>query len=600
MAAKRIARLNEEAAHSAPPGSSATGMRTHMCGELREGDVGDRVRLCGWVATRREHGEHLAFVDLRDHSGVTQCVVRGSVEARSEWVLQVEGTVRRRPAGNENPELPTGEVELADCDVVVLARAEPPPFAVDDRAESDESVRLRYRYVDLRRPRMQANLRLRSRVLSALREAMLRQGFCEVETPLLWTPTPEGAREFAVPARLHRGEFYVLPQSPQIAKQLLMVGGVDRYFQMARCLRDEDLRADRQFEFTQLDVEASFVTASDVRGVVTEAVLDATEAAVGERPGDVQSISWQEAMDRYGVDKPDMRFEMELVDLGEVFAGTEARALSAQCVKGLRVPGGAELSRNRLDSLSERAKGLGAKGLASFKVSGAASGEDPVLESALEKFLSATERRGLVSATGAVPGDAVLVVADTWRTTCEVLGQLRLELGRPPVTAGGRRLCWVTDFPLFEGLDDKGVPVAAHHPFTMPHPEDLDLLESDPLAVRSEAYDLVLNGWELGSGSIRIHREDIQRKVFDALGISPDDAEDRFGFLLGAFRYGAPPHGGFAVGVDRLVALLAGEENIREVIAFPKTQSGTDPLTGAPKALTAKSLRELGLRVETP
>jgi aspartyl-tRNA synthetase len=402
MAAKRIARLNEEAAHSAPPGSSATGMRTHMCGELREGDVGDRVRLCGWVATRREHGEHLAFVDLRDHSGVTQCVVRGSVEARSEWVLQVEGTVRRRPAGNENPELPTGEVELADCDVVVLARAEPPPFAVDDRAESDESVRLRYRYVDLRRPRMQANLRLRSRVLSALREAMLRQGFCEVETPLLWTPTPEGAREFAVPARLHRGEFYVLPQSPQIAKQLLMVGGVDRYFQMARCLRDEDLRADRQFEFTQLDVEASFVTASDVRGVVTEAVLDATEAAVGERPGDVQSISWQEAMDRYGVDKPDMRFEMELVDLGEVFAGTEARALSAQCVKGLRVPGGAELSRNRLDSLSERAKGLGAKGLASFKVSGAASGEDPVLESALEKFLSATERRGLVSATGAV------------------------------------------------------------------------------------------------------------------------------------------------------------------------------------------------------
>jgi len=575
-------------------------MRTHMCGELREGDVGDRVRLCGWVATRREHGEHLAFVDLRDHSGVTQCVVRGSVEARSEWVLQVEGTVRRRPAGNENPELPTGEVELADCDVVVLARAEPPPFAVDDRAESDESVRLRYRYVDLRRPRMQANLRLRSRVLSALREAMLRQGFCEVETPLLWTPTPEGAREFAVPARLHRGEFYVLPQSPQIAKQLLMVGGVDRYFQMARCLRDEDLRADRQFEFTQLDVEASFVTASDVRGVVTEAVLDATEAAVGERPGDVQSISWQEAMDRYGVDKPDMRFEMELVDLGEVFAGTEARALSAQCVKGLRVPGGAELSRNRLDSLSERAKGLGAKGLASFKVSGAASGEDPVLESALEKFLSATERRGLVSATGAVPGDAVLVVADTWRTTCEVLGQLRLELGRPPVTAGGRRLCWVTDFPLFEGLDDKGVPVAAHHPFTMPHPEDLDLLESDPLAVRSEAYDLVLNGWELGSGSIRIHREDIQRKVFDALGISPDDAEDRFGFLLGAFRYGAPPHGGFAVGVDRLVALLAGEENIREVIAFPKTQSGTDPLTGAPKALTAKSLRELGLRVETP
>ncbi|MGD0254345.1 MAG: aspartate--tRNA ligase [Acidimicrobiales bacterium] len=598
MAAKRIAGLNERTADTAPPGSSATQMRTHMCGELREGDVGKRVRLCGWVATRREHGEHLAFVDLRDHSGVTQCVVGGSVEARSEWVLQVEGTVRRRPAGNENPELPTGDVELADCNVEVLARAEPPPFAVDDRVESDESVRLRYRYVDLRRPRMQGNLRLRSRVLTALREAMLREGFCEVETPLLWTPTPEGAREFAVPARLHRGEFYVLPQSPQIAKQLLMVGGVDRYFQMARCLRDEDLRADRQFEFTQLDVEASFVSASDVREAVTEAVVDATEAAVGERPGEVKSISWQEAMDRYGVDKPDMRFEMELVDLGEVFAGTEVRAMAAQCVKGLRVPAGAQLSRNRVDALAERAKQLGAKGLASFKVAGTRSGGEPVLESALEKFLSATERAGLVSATGAVPGDLILVVADSWRTACEVLGQLRLELGRPPVGTGGRRLCWVTDFPLFEGLDDEGVPIAAHHPFTMPHREDLDLLDSDPLAVRSEAYDLVLNGWELGSGSIRIHREDIQRKVFDVLGISPEDAEARFGFLLGALRYGAPPHGGFAVGVDRLVALLAGEENIREVIAFPKTQSGTDPLTGAPKPLSAQSLRELGLRVE--
>jgi aspartyl-tRNA synthetase len=571
-----------------------------MCGELREDDVGKRVRLCGWVATRREHGEHLAFVDLRDHSGVTQCVVSGSVEARTEWVLQVEGTVRRRPAGNENPELPTGEVELADCKVEVLARAEPPPFAVDERAESDESVRLRYRYVDLRRPRMQANLRLRSRVLTALREAMLRQGYCEVETPLLWTPTPEGAREFAVPARLHRGEFYVLPQSPQIAKQLLMVGGVDRYFQIARCLRDEDLRADRQFEFTQLDVEASFVSASDVREAVTEAVLDATEAAVGERPSEVKSITWRKAMDRYGVDKPDMRFGMELVDLSELFVRTEVRALAAQCVKGLRVPAGAQLSRNRLDALAEKAKELGAKGLASFKVVDAGAGEEPGLESALEKFLSVTERAGLVSATGAAPGDLVFVVGDEWRTACEVLGQLRLELGRPPVTAGGRKLCWVTDFPLFEGLDDEGVPIAAHHPFTMPHPEDLDLLGSDPLAVRSEAYDLVLNGWELGSGSIRIHREDIQRKVFDVLGISPEDAEARFGFLLGAFRYGAPPHGGFAVGVDRLVALLAGEENIREVIAFPKTQSGTDPLTGAPKALTAQSLRELGLRVEAP
>ena len=305
---------------------TATGMRTGLCGVLRVADVGERVSLCGWVARRREHGEHLSFVDLRDHSGVVQCVVAGSVDVRSEWVLRVEGTVRRRPDGTVNPELPTGEVELTDCEVEVLSQAEPPPFAVDDRAEVDESVRLRYRFVDLRRPRMQRNLRLRARVLGAMRTAMVRQGFCEVETPLLWTPTPEGAREFAVPSRLNRGKFYVLPQSPQIAKQLLMVAGMDRYFQIARCLRDEDLRADRQFEFTQLDIEASFVTEGDVQDAVTEAVIDATEAAVGEPPSAIERMTWRDAMDRFGVDKPDVRFGMELVDLGALFAGTEVRA----------------------------------------------------------------------------------------------------------------------------------------------------------------------------------------------------------------------------------------------------------------------------------
>jgi aspartyl-tRNA synthetase len=598
MDAKGSAGLNESAVESHAGLTSATEMRTHMCGELRAGHAEERVRLCGWVASRRDHGEHLAFVDLRDHSGVTQCVVSGSVDIRTEWVVRVEGTVRVRPAGKQNHDIPTGEVELADCEVEVLARAETPPFSVDGRTETDESVRLRYRYLDLRRPRMQGNLRLRSRVLWAMRSAMLEQGFCEVETPLLWTPTPEGAREFAVPARLHHGEFYVLPQSPQIAKQLLMVGGVDRYFQMARCLRDEDLRADRQFEFTQLDIEMSFVGPADVQRAVTEAVLCATEAAGLARPHDVESITWHDAMNRYGVDKPDMRFGMELVDLDEVFAGTEVKAFAAQCVKGIVLAGGAELGRHRLEALGERARELGAKGLATFKVANASPGEEPVLESALDKFLTSTERNGLVSATGAAAGDLVLVAADSWRTVCEVLGQLRLELGKPPMTREDLRFCWVDEFPLFEGLDEEGTPVAAHHPFTMPHPEDLDLLGSDPLAVRSQAYDLVLNGWELGSGSIRIHREDIQRKVFEALGISPKDAESRFGFLLGAFRYGAPPHGGFAVGVDRLVALLAGEENIREVIAFPKTQSGTDPLTGAPKPLSARALRELGLRVD--
>jgi aspartyl-tRNA synthetase len=549
--------------------------------------------LCGWVARRRDHGEHLAFVDLRDHSGVVQCVVDGSVDVRSEWVVSVVGTVRARPEGTVNAELRTGEIEVVECVVEVLAQAEPPPFPVDDRSETDESVRLRYRYVDLRRPRMQRNLRLRARAIAAMRAAMVRQGFCEIETPLLWTPTPEGSREFAVPSRLHHGAFYVLPQSPQIAKQLLMVGGTDRYFQVARCLRDEDLRADRQFEFSQLDIEASFVTQEDIQAAVTEAVADATEAAVGESPGEADRIAWHDSMNRFGTDKPDLRFEMELVDLSPVFEGTAVRAFAAPCVKALRVPGGASFGRNRLDALVDRAKELGAQGLAWFKVT---STGPAAVDSPLDKFLGDPERTALVSGTGAVSGDLVIVVADVWHTVCSVLGALRLELGRMPITEGGRRFCWVTDFPLFEGLDDDGRPLAAHHPFVMPHPDDLELITTDPLKVRSQAYDLVLNGWELGSGSIRIHREDIQRRVFDALGITPEEAENRFGFLLGAFRYGAPPHGGFAVGIDRFVALLAGEGNIREVIAFPKTQSGSDPMTGAPKPLADSALRELGLR----
>jgi aspartyl-tRNA synthetase len=564
-----------------------------MCGELRSEQAGERVRLCGWVARRREHGEHLAFVDLRDHSGIIQCVVDGSVDVRSEWVLSVEGTVRARPAGTVNAELTTGEIEVAECTVSVLAQAEPPPFPVDDRADTDEFVRLRYRYVDLRRPRMQRNLRLRARAIGAMRAAMVGQGFCEVETPLLWTPTPEGAREFAVPSRLHHGDFYVLPQSPQIAKQLLMVGGTDRYFQVAKCLRDEDLRADRQFEFTQLDVEASFVTQEDIQAVITEAVAAATEAAVGEAPGEAERITWREAMDRFGTDKPDLRFEMELIDLSSAFTGTAVRAFSAPCVKALRVPGGAGLGRNRLDGLVDRAKELGAKGLAWFKVT---AQEPAAVDSPLDKFLGDPERQALVGGTGAEEGDLVLVVADTWPTACGVLGALRLEVGGMPITEGGRRFCWVTEFPLFDGVDEMGRPVAAHHPFTMPHPDDLDLIATDPASVRSQAYDLVLNGWELGSGSVRIHREDIQRQVFEALGITPEEAEARFGFLLGAFRYGAPPHGGFAVGIDRFVALLAGEGNIREVIAYPKTQSGSDPMTGAPKELAESALRELGLR----
>jgi aspartyl-tRNA synthetase len=381
-----------------------------------------------------------------------------------------------------------------------------------------------------------------------------------------------------------------------LAKQLLMVAGVDRYYQIARCLRDEDLRADRQFEFSQLDVEASFVGQEDVLAFVSRAVLDATESVTGERPGEIPRMTWAEAIDRYGSDKPDIRFGMELVDLSPVFDGTDVKAFGAPCVKAIVIPEGAAFTRSKLDALTDRARQLGARGLAWFRVAGEGGGP-AALDSPLDRFLSPQERAGLLAATGAAPGDLVLVVADEHRLACTVLGHLRVQLGGRPVSEGPYRFLWVVDFPMFDGEDDTGHPVAAHHPFTMPHPEDLDRLESDPASVRSQAYDLVLNGWELGSGSVRIHRGDIQSRVFAALGIGEAEAQSRFGFLLGAFRYGAPPHAGFAVGIDRLAAIFAGEDSIREVIAFPKTQSGSDPMTGAPKAVAPGVLADLGLRV---
>ena len=573
-----------------------TAMRTDRCGDLRPSDAGREVALCGWVGRRREHGEHLAFVDLRDASGVVQCVVDGASDLRSEYVVRVVGTVRVRPEGTANPELPTGEVEVGDCAVEVLNRAEPPPFPLSGRVEADEVVRLRYRYVDLRRERMQRNLRIRATVNGAVRAALDRHGFVEVETPLLWTPTPEGSREFLVPSRMQHGSVYALPQSPQLAKQLLMVGGTDRYYQIARCLRDEDLRADRQFEFMQLDLEASFVSQDDVLGFVTEAALDAHEAVTGSRPDDVPRIPWVECHERWGTDKPDLRFGSELVELTEVFAGTSFRAFaSAECVKGIRVPEQGDLGRAALDRLTDRAKALGAKGLVWLRVG--AGGE---LDSPVAKFLSDEERSALVSSLAGEAGDLLLLVADARPVVWAVLGALRTDLLRPPVNEGPFRYLWVTEFPLFEGLDDEGRPLAAHHPFTMPFPEDRRLLASDPLRVRSQAYDLVLNGWELGSGSIRIHDPEIQSQVFAAMGMTAGQAEARFGFLLRAFRYGAPPHGGFAIGMDRFVALLAGEENIREVIAFPKTQSGADPLTGAPTPADPAALTARGLQVRPP
>jgi aspartyl-tRNA synthetase len=569
----------------------ATSLRDWLCASVSSAMLGERVSVCGWVAKRREHGEHLAFLDLRDRSGILQAVVEGSVDVRPEYVVRVTGTVSQRPDGTVNERLATGEIELTECQVEVLAVADPPPFQLDDRVEIDEQVRLRFRYLDLRRENMQANLRLRAKVNAALRRAMDAQGFCEVETPLLWAPTPEGAREFVVPSRLHPGDFYVLPQSPQIAKQLLMVGGFDRYYQVARCLRDEDLRADRQFEFTQLDLEASFVTQDDVLGFVSHAVLDAAEAATGERPGVISSMTWAEALDLYGTDKPDLRFGMALVDLSAAFATTEVKAFSAPTVKALCVRGGASFTRSRLDQLVDQAKELGAKGLAWFKVTSEG------LDSPLARFLNDEETAAISNVDDAQVGDIVLCVADEYVTACKVLGAIRLSLGAPPVSEGPHHYVWVTEFPMFEGIDEDGHLMAAHHPFTMPHPEDLHLIETDPLKVRSQAYDLVLNGWELGSGSVRIHRADIQSRIFAALGISDEEAQSRFGFLLGAFKYGAPPHAGFAFGIDRLVAIFAGEENIREVIAYPKTQSGADLMTGAPKEISARQLRELRVTV---
>jgi aspartyl-tRNA synthetase len=575
-------------------------MRTDYCGTLRSGDIGRQVTVCGWVESRRVHSEHLAFIDLRDHTGIVQCVVDEKLDLRSEYVVAITGTVRERFEGKGNEKLETGDIEVGDAAVEVLSSAEPPPFPMHERTDVDETLRLRHRYVDLRKPRMQHNLRTRAKVNSAIRGAMERQGFVEVETPMLIASTPEGARDFVVPSRLHPGEFYALPQSPQLFKQLCMVGGIDRYYQIARCLRDEDLRADRQFEFMQLDMEASFVTQDEVLEFVSEAIKDAAEVVTGERPADIATMTWHDAMERYGSDKPDVRFGMELVEMSDIFEGTEANVFKVDCVKGILYKGGAEsLGRNAIDALTDQCKRWGAKGLAWFRV-----GEGAALDGALTKFMSDAEQAAVPERLGATQGDMVFIIAADRRTVNHVLGLLRLEIGRPPVNDGGLHFLWVTEFPLFESVGDDGRPVPAHHPFTMPHADDLAKLDSvegeDLLDIRSQAYDLVLNGWELGSGSVRIHRNDIQTRIFELLGIGHEEASLKFGFLLESFRYGAPPHAGFAFGIDRLAALLAGEENIREVIAFPKTQSGKDPLTNAPTAIDDRYLEELGLRLLPP
>mgnify|MGYP001825709648 CR=1 FL=1 len=582
----------------------ATGlMKTVGAGELRASDVDSSVVLAGWIARRRDHGG-VAFLDLRDSSGIAQVVVNPedapADEAtinglRLEYCIQVEGRVRLRPEGMENTELPTGAVEVVASKLTVLSTADPLPFSIDERADVDESKRLQYRYLDMRRTRMAENLRARSRVIQAMRSVMDSEGFLEVETPTLIASTPEGARDMLVPSRLRKGTFYALPQSPQLFKQLLMVGGVERYYQVARCYRDEDFRADRQVEFTQLDFEGSFWGQEDVLETLEKICTAVVSDIRGvELATPFERLTYDDAMDRFGTDKPDLRFDMEIVNLDEVFASTEFKAFAGVLADGGTVRGingGAlGLARSGLDGLVSRAQELGAKGLVWMVVE-----EDGTLRSPVAKFLSDGELAAIIDALDAGPGDTLLIVADRVRVVRTVLGELRLGIGRPE---GNNELAFafVVDFPVFE-VDDDGSLAPAHHPFTAP--ASLDELVNSPATAVSKAYDLVLNGAELGSGSVRIHDPEMQAKVFEVMGISDEEAEARFGWFLEALRYGTPPHAGFAIGIDRLVSILRDEPNIREVMPFPKTQTGADPLTGSPGRVDAAQLAELGIDIRS-
>jgi aspartyl-tRNA synthetase len=580
-----------------------TAMRTHTCGELRSAHVGEQVALCGWIAHRRDHGG-VTFIDLRDREGVTQVVFHpeeapsahaAAQELRGEWVVRIEGSVRARPEGMANPTLATGDVEIAAASVEVFNRAETPPFVIEDRIEVDEQLRLEYRYLDLRRPEMTRIMRLRAAVNRIMREHMDGLGFLEVETPILTRSTPEGARDFLVPSRMFPGSFYALPQSPQQLKQLLMVGGQDRYYQIVRCLRDERTTADRGLEFTQLDVEMSFADEDDLFAVIEPLYARIVAETQGvEVATPFRRMTFDEMLDRYASDKPDLRYGMELVGLTDLFEGSGFNAFASVAsgggaIKALAAPGGASLSRKELDKLVEEAKGRGAGGLVWIAVE-----EDGVLRSPVEKFLGDEERAGILARTGAGPGDLVCIVADRLDRVHVALDGLRRELAvRLDLIPEGRwEFCWYVEPPLFEWSDDEGKWVSNHHPFTEPLSDDLD-----PTSAKARAYDLVLNGFEVGGGSIRIHRPDVQERVFEVLGLGHAEIEEKFGHLLRAFRYGAPPHGGIAMGVDRLVMLLAGKDAIRDVTAFPKAQSGADPLTGGPAPVDDRQLAELGIRV---
>jgi aspartyl-tRNA synthetase len=571
-------------------------IRTHDAGSLRASHAGQTVTLAGWVARRRDHGG-VAFIDLRDATGSVQVVIRDEVIAgslRAEWCLAITGEVVARPAGNENDGLPTGAIEVMGDSVTVLSESAPLPFPVDTGVESEisEEVRLRYRYLDLRREGPAANLRLRSRVTSAIRRAMDELDFLEIETPYLTRSTPEGARDFLVPVRLQPGSWYALPQSPQLFKQLLMVAGMERYYQIARCFRDEDFRADRQPEFTQLDIEMSFIDQADIIAVAEKILVDIWKDSLGYTIATpIPHMTYRDAMNLYGSDKPDLRFGNELVDVTEFFKETPFRVFQSEYVGAVVMPGGANSPRRELDAWQDWAKARGAKGLAYILLN-----DDGTLGGPVSKNISDSEQAGIADKVGAKKGDAIFFAAGDKASSQALLGAVRIEIGKRCnlIEEGAWKFVWVVDAPMFEPTDGGGW-TAVHHPFTGPKPEFASTFSQDPANALAYAYDIVLNGTELGGGSIRIHDKEIQREVFRVIGLSDEEADSKFGFLLEAFNYGPPPHGGIALGLDRVCALITGSDSIREVIAFPKTASGGDPLTGAPTPITTAQRRESGI-----